>query len=76
MSVYLSSNTFEQINEVLTSINTGINFITIYFGDDLLKHKTILENGGFIKENVADFSYHFLTTENLISEFHLIKDKY
>ena len=76
MSVYLSSNAFEQINEVLTSINAGINFITIYFGDDLLKHKTILENGGFIKENIADFTYHFLTVENLIGQFHLIKDKY
>ena len=76
MSVYLSNNSFNQINEVLASVNSGINFITIYFGDDLLKHKTILENGGFIKENSADLAYHFLTTENLISEFHLIKDKY
>lgn len=76
MSVYLSSNSFEQINESLTSINSGMNFITIYFGDDLLKHKIILENGGFIKDKIADFSYHFLTVENLISDFHLIKDKY
>ena len=76
MSVYLSYNTFNQINEVLTSINSGINFITIYFGDDLLKNKTILENGGFIKENSADLIYHFITAENLISEFHLIKDNY
>ena len=76
MSVYLSSNSFEQINESLTSINSGMNFITIYFGDDLLKHKIILENGGFIKNKIADFSYHFLTVENLISDFHLIKDKY
>ena len=76
MSVYLSNNSFNQINEVLASVNSGINFITIYFGDDLLKHKTILENGGFIKENSADLAYHFLTSENLISEFHLIKDKY
>ena len=76
MSVYLSSNSFDQINEALTSINSAMNFITIYFGDDLLKHKIILENGGFIKDNIADFSYHFLTVENLISDFHLIKDKY
>ena len=60
MSVYLSSNTFEQINEVLTSINTGINFITIYFGDDLLKHKTILENGGFIRKMLLTFHIIFL----------------
>ena len=76
MSVYLSENSFNQINEILTSINSGMNYITIYYGDDLLKHKIILENGGFIKESSADLVYHFLTTENLISEFHLIKDKY
>jgi hypothetical protein len=76
MSVYLSENSFNQINEILTSINCGMNYITIYYGDDLLKHKIILENGGFIKESSADLVYHFLTTENLISEFHLIKDKY
>ena len=73
MAVYLSNNTFE---EILNSISSNINFITIYFGDDLLKNKSILENGGFIKENFTDFNYHFLTSETLISEFHLIKDNY
>ncbi len=70
MAVYLSNNAFE---EIINSIYSNINFITIYFGDDLLKNKTALENGGFIKENSADLNYHFLTSENLISELHLIK---
>ena len=76
LSVYLSENSFNQINEILTSINSAINFYTIYYGDDLLKHKIILENGGFIKENPTDFIYRFITSENLISEFHLVKERY
>ena len=76
LSVYLSNNTFNEINEILVSLNYGINFITIYFGDDLLKNKTILENGGFIKQNSPDLIYHFITKENIINEFHSIKEFY
>ena len=76
LSVYLSNNTFNEINEILVSLNYGINFITIYFGDDLLKNKIILENGGFIKQNSPDLIYHFITKENLINEFHSIKEFY
>ena len=76
LSVYLSNNTFNEINDILASLNYGINFITIYFGDDLLKNKTILENGGFIKQNSPDLIYHFITKENLINEFHSIKEFY
>ena len=76
LSVYLSNNTFNEINDLLASLNYGINFITIYFGDDLLKNKTILENGGFIKQNSPDLIYHFITKENLINEFHSIKEFY
>ncbi len=73
LSVYLSYNTFNQLNEALASTNAGLNFITIYFGDDLLRNRTILENGGFINSNSTDLAYHFLTPENLINEFHLNK---
>ena len=73
LSVYLSNNTFNQLNEVLANIGAAMNFITIYFGDDLLKDKTILENGGFIKSNSVDLVFHFLTSENFINEFHLNK---
>jgi uridine kinase len=73
LSVYLSNNTFNQLNETLPSTDSGVNFITVYFGDNLLKNRTILENGGFIKSNSADLVYHFLTPENLINEFHLFK---
>ena len=76
LSVYLSNNTFNEINDILVSLNYGINFITVYFGDDLLKNKNILENGGFIKQNSPDLKYHFITKENLISEFHSIKEFY
>jgi hypothetical protein len=71
LSVYMSYNTFNQLNEVLACNNVSMNFITIYFGDDLLKNKTILENGGFISSNSVDLLYHFITPENLINEFHL-----
>jgi uridine kinase len=71
LSVYMSYNTFNQLNEVLACNNVSMNFITIYFGDDLLKNKTILENGGFISSNSVDFLFHFITPENLINEFHL-----
>jgi len=74
LSVYMSYNTFNQLNEVLADNNVSMNFITIYFGDDLLKNKTILENGGFISSNSVDFLYHFITSENLINEFHLNKN--
>ena len=71
LSVYMSYNTFNQLNEVLACNNVSMNFITIYFGDDLLKNKTILENGGFIRSNSVDLLLYFITPENLINEFHL-----
>ena len=74
LSVYLSYNTFNQINEALAMLE-NINYFTIYFGDELMKYKTILENGGFFKNNSADLLHHFLTFENLIGQYHESKNK-
>ena len=70
LSVYLSYNAFNQLNETLASSGLEINYITVYFGDDLLKFKTLLENGGFINNKSSTSSkYHFLNRDNLIETF-------
>ena len=76
MSVYLSYNTFKQLSEALLSVNAKVNFITVYCGEDLLKHTNILETGGFLGHNSVNLVYSFITRENLISEFHLNKVNY
>ena len=65
LSVYLS----EQFFKILDNGNE-VNFITIYFGDNLFNNVETLNNGGFIKSNPVDIGLNqFISKQNLIVEY-------
>ena len=74
LTVYMTNKTFNELNEFIKKFEVKINYITIYFGDNLFQNEENIINSGKITSNLVDSYY--LTRENLISKFIFEKNKY
>ena len=76
LSVYLSDKSYKEIKEILVKNVIKLNFITIYFGDNLIADENYLINGGKINVSSVDLGDNYVTRGNLINKFHFEKNKY
>ena len=76
LTVYMTNQTFNGINKVVTDAAVKMNYITVYFGDNLFYDEQNIISGGKINTNVIDLGDVYLTRANFISKFHFEKNKY
>ena len=76
LAVYMTNQTFNGINKVVTDAAVKMNYITVYFGDNLFYDEQNIISGGKINTNVIDLGDVYLTRANFISKFHFEKNKY
>ena len=75
LTVYMTNKTFLEIKNLITNANVKMNYITIYFGDNLFYDEHNIESGGKIVSNLVDSGDIYLTRSNLISKFLFEKNK-
>ena len=75
LTVYMTNKTFIEIKNLITNANVKMNYITIYFGDNLFYDEHNIESGGKIVSNLVDSGDIYLTRSNLISKFLFEKNK-
>jgi len=73
LTVYMTHKTFKEINSLLTNAGVKINYITVYFGDNLFPAEENLLNNGNNKTSLTDNQ---MTRGNLITNFLLKKNDY
>ncbi len=75
ISVYLSKEAFDKMKEISKNVECDLTFVTIYFGDTLLKFENELEIGGFLENKhgaiAINPSYEFLSKNNFIKGYRL-----
>ena len=76
LSVYLTEKSYKDIKNILDKTGVKMNFITIYFGDNLITDENNIINGGKINGSSADLGYNYVNRGNLINKFHFEKNKY
>ena len=77
LTVYMTNKTFNEINEFVKKIGVKLNYITVYFGDNLFNDEENIINKGKITSNLVDLGdTYYLTRGNLISKFLFEKNKY
>ena len=76
LTVYMTNKTFQNIKEIIPECGIKMNFITIYFGDNLSSDENYIINGGKINTSSVDLGDNFVTRGNLINKFHFEKNKY
>jgi uridine kinase len=77
LTVYMTNKTFNELNEFVTKAGVKINYITVYFSDNLFLDEENIINSGKINSNMVDLGdTYYITRGNLISKFLFEKNKY
>ena len=76
LTVYMTHKTFKEINSLLTNAGVKINYITVYFGDNLFPAEENLLNNGNNKTSLNNITDNQMTRGNLITNFLLKKNDY
>ena len=76
LTVYMTHKTFKEINSLLTNAGVKINYITVYFGDNLFPAEENLLNNGNNKTSLNNIADNQMTRGNLITNFLLKKNDY
>ena len=76
LTVYMTHKTFKEINSLLTNAGVKINYITVYFGDNLFPAEENLLNYGNNKTSLNNIADNQMTRGNLITNFLLKKNDY
>ena len=76
LTVYMTHKTFKEINSLLTNAGVKINYITVYFGDNLFPAEENLLNNGNNQTSLNNITDNQMTRGNLITNFLLKKNDY
>ena len=76
LTVYMTHKTFKEINNLLLNAGVKINYITVYFGDNLFPAEENLLNNGNNKTSLNNIADNQMTRGNLITNFLLKKNDY
>ena len=76
LTVYMTHKTFKEINSLLSNAGVKINYITVYFGDNLFPAEENLLNNGNNKTSLNNIADNQMTRGNLITNFLLKKNDY
>ena len=76
LTVYMTHKTFKEINNLLLNAGVKINYITVYFGDNLFPAEENLLNNGNNKTSLNNITDNQMTRGNLITNFLLKKNDY
>ncbi len=72
----MTHKTFKEINNLLSNAGVKINYITVYFGDNLFPAEENLLNNGNNKTSLNNITDNQMTRGNLITNFLLKKNDY
>ena len=73
LTVYMTHKTFKEFSNLMENNGVKINYITVYFGDNLLPAEENIFNIGNNKTNIGNLGDNQMSRGNLISEFLLKK---
>ena len=76
LTVYMTHKTFKEINNLLSNSGVKINYITVYFGDNLFPAEENLLNNGNNTTSLNNITDSQMTRGNLITNFLLKKNDY
>ena len=76
LTVYMTHKTFKEINNLLSNAGVKINYITVYFGDNLYPAEENLLNNGNNQTSLNNITDNQMTRGNLITNFLLKKNDY
>ena len=76
LTVYMTHKTFKEINNLLSNAGVKINYITVYFGDNLFPAEENLLNNGNNTTSLNNITDSQMTRGNLITNFLLKKNDY
>ena len=76
LTVYMTHKTFKEINSLLSNAGVKINYITVYFGDNLFPAEVNLLNNENNQTSLNNITDNQMTRGNLITNFLLKKNDY
>ena len=76
ITVYMTNKTFNEIDKLITNAGVNMNYITVYFGDNLFDDEQSIIRSDRTQLKSGELVEYYLTRDNLISKFHLESNKY
>ena len=74
--MYTTNKTFNEIDKLITNAIVNMNYITVYFGDNLFDDEQSIIRSDRTQLKSGELVEYYLTRDNLISKFHLESNKY